>query len=204
MALEKHQFLCFKPRVFRCSASDDAATAYSRSLVFPGLPTHSALVCTLGTPASPLSNCTTAQPGDSCIGGVFAASQAQFYACGDCAYYQNLTAVFSNISCCASGNHCQAIAPPPPPMDCTSLLSESSCTTRAQCFWCGNASIGFDLCQSVNSTVGYPCWAMPLLVPATACGTIGCAPSVPAYTVNNLTLASLTTYGFPLCSRCGG
>ncbi len=38
---------------------------------------------------------------------------------------------------------------------------------------------------------------MPLLVPPPTCGSVACAPAVPAYTVNNLTLAFLTAYGFP-------
>jgi hypothetical protein len=185
----------------------------------PALKRHGAqtapLVCHSGTTselAQQANNCTLQADQDSCVSFVFnttldgASTGATVYTCGNCSLYQALQANYTaQVACCATGDLCLApVAPPAPPGACGALLSEQQCVTRQDCFWCGNASFGVDLCQALPGSAIDVCWAVPVRVPASVCGYVACAPYPgEPYSVELLTLNYLVAFGFPPVTRLG-
>lgn len=147
-----------------------------------------ALTCHQGTSNSE-NNCTT---GDECL--TFSFSGTNIYNCGNCSDYQNYSYA---LSCCATDN-CQNVTAPQ--TGCNAYLTESSCISDNDCYWCGNSSFGVDFCQPLYGNV--PCWGMPVLAPV--CGYVGCPPADPPYTVDVLTLKFLTDFGFPAVTTVFG
>ena len=62
---------------------------------------------------------------------------------------------------------------------------------------------GLSLCQPMPGAGIDTCWAVPLTVPPSVCGSVTCAPFEPAYTVEKLTLAFLVNYGFEPITAIG-
>lgn len=182
-------------------------------LLLPSL--HVSLTCYLGTTATATSNCTvTAAYGqDSCVGFLFQTplvpgNGTYVYTCGNCSLYQSFAATpggfASNVTCCASGDLCQSVAPAPPLGSCEELVSQTNCTARADCYWCGADLFGVGLCQSFvgftfpgSGVPQLPAFALPLVVPPPVCSEVAFQQFQPAYTVNKLTLAYLEAFGFP-------
>ena len=174
-------------------------------------PLHLSLTCYSGTWATATTNCTVdpLQGQDSCVTAVFQTplvpgNGTVVYTCGSCSLYQSLVGLASNVTCCASGDLCQPVAPPPSNASCEALVTETACVTRSDCYWCANSIFGMGLCQSFvgfsfpgSGVPQLPAFALPLVVPPPVCATVAFQGAVPAYTVDKLTLQYLTAYGFP-------
>jgi hypothetical protein len=177
------------------------------------------LVCSFGTAAElnqtavPLNCTVNALLGqDSCISAIFqtplvAGAGTAVYTCGNCSVFQTMGSTpgssVSNVTCCSSGDLCQTISPPPPVASCESMITQSSCIALSECYWCGSSIFGMGICQNYTGFTfpgtgvpQLPAFALNLVVPPPVCSFVDFQQFQPAYTVNNLTLAYLTSYGF--------
>lgn len=185
---------------------DDTAAAAKRAIAQTPLRCQSGTATQLAL--APGNSCTTQAGQDACISFLFnttldgASVGATVYTCGNCSFYQNLRYA-ANVNCCTS-DLCQTVGPPASLASCGALLNESACTTREDCYWCGNSSFGVDLCQELPGGAIDVCWAVPLRVPASVCGYVACAPfsGVP-YSAQTLTLPYLKAFGLPPMTSLG-